>query len=83
MYTHPQAITLVNTLTKELDIHAAMESVRQVALELLECDRVTLFLVIESRQELRCVVQRVAVCWGLRVLCGQHGGKGGGGLWSR
>lgn len=49
-----QAIQLVNTLTKELDIHAAMESVRHVALELLQCERVTLFLVIESRQELRC-----------------------------
>jgi hypothetical protein len=48
-----QAIQLINTLTKELDIHAAMESVRHVALELLECERVTLFLVIESRQELR------------------------------
>lgn len=52
-----QAIQLVNTLTKELDIHAAMESVRHVALELLECDKVTLFLVIESRKELRCGLQ--------------------------
>lgn len=50
-----QAIKLINTLTKELDIHAAMESVRHVALELLECERVTLFLIIESRQELRLV----------------------------
>lgn len=50
-----QAIQLVNHsgLTRELDIHAAMESVRAVALELLECERVTLFLVIEARQELR------------------------------
>jgi GAF domain-containing protein len=52
----PQAIQLINTLTQELDIHAAMESVRHVALELLECERVTLFLIIESRQELRWVV---------------------------
>jgi GAF domain-containing protein len=51
----PQAIQLINTLTKELDIHAAMQSVRHVALELLECERVTLFLIIESRQELRYV----------------------------
>lgn len=50
---YPQAIQLINTLTQELDIHAAMESVRHVALELLECERVTLFLVNESRQELR------------------------------
>jgi GAF domain-containing protein len=50
-----QAIQLINTLTQELDIHAAMESVRHVALELLECERVTLFLIIESRQELRWV----------------------------
>jgi hypothetical protein len=48
-----QAIQLVNTLTQQLDIHAAMESVRSVALELLECDRVTLFLLLESQQELR------------------------------
>jgi hypothetical protein len=53
-HCHRQAIQLINTLTKELDIHAAMESVRHVALELLECDKVTLFVVIESRQELRC-----------------------------
>lgn len=33
-----------------------MESVRHVALELLECERVTLFLINESRQELRCAL---------------------------
>jgi hypothetical protein len=54
--TIKQAIHIINTLTKELDIHAAMESVRHVALELLECERVTLFLINELRQELRCVL---------------------------
>ena len=65
-----QAIQLVNTLTKELDIHAAMESVRHVALELLQCERVTLFLVIESRQELRCAWRLAACgCWGCLASC--------------
>lgn len=48
-----QAIDLINKLAVELDIDAAMRSVRDCALELLECDRVTLFLIIESRRELR------------------------------
>ncbi len=30
-----------------------MANVRQVALELLECDKVTLFLIFERRRELR------------------------------
>ncbi|WIA12087.1 hypothetical protein OEZ85_012163 [Tetradesmus obliquus] len=48
-----KAIDLINKLAVELDIDAAMRSVRDCALELLECDRVTLFLIIESRRELR------------------------------
>lgn len=48
-----QAITVINKLAVELDIDAAMSSVRQVALDLLECDRVSLFLIIDSRRELR------------------------------
>jgi hypothetical protein len=44
---------MINKLAVELDIEAAMRSVRDCALELLECDRVTLFLIIESRHELR------------------------------
>lgn len=48
-----QAIAVINQLAGELDINSAMQNVRQVALELLECDRVTLFLIFERRQELR------------------------------
>eukprot|EP00882_Tetradesmus_deserticola_P024848 GHRQ01027179.1.p2 GENE.GHRQ01027179.1~~GHRQ01027179.1.p2 ORF type:complete len:158 (+),score=36.87 GHRQ01027179.1:621-1094(+) len=48
-----QAIDLINKLAVELDIDAAMRSVRDCALELLECDKVTLFLIIEPRRELR------------------------------
>jgi hypothetical protein len=49
----PQAIQLINQLTLELDVHDAMRSVRQVALELLDCERVTLFLINRGRGELR------------------------------
>eukprot|EP00882_Tetradesmus_deserticola_P021192 GHRQ01022939.1.p2 GENE.GHRQ01022939.1~~GHRQ01022939.1.p2 ORF type:complete len:118 (+),score=32.34 GHRQ01022939.1:621-974(+) len=48
-----KAIDLINKLAVELDIDAAMRSVRDCALELLECDKVTLFLIIEPRRELR------------------------------
>ncbi|KAF6255057.1 hypothetical protein COO60DRAFT_253612 [Scenedesmus sp. NREL 46B-D3] len=48
-----KAIDLINKLVVELDIDAAMRSVRDCALELLECEKVTLFLIIESRRELR------------------------------
>ncbi|KIY94196.1 cGMP-dependent 3',5'-cyclic phosphodiesterase [Monoraphidium neglectum] len=48
-----RAIQLINRLTLELNVHEAMRSVRQVALELLECERVTLFLVLRSKRELR------------------------------
>jgi hypothetical protein len=57
-----QAIDLINKLAVELDIDAAMCSVRNCALELLECDRVTLFLIIESRRELRCLSSSSADC---------------------
>ena len=43
-------------LSVTLDINATMESVRSVALELLDCERVTLFLVFERRKELRAQV---------------------------
>ncbi len=48
-----QAIELINHLALELDVDSAMDSVRNVVLELLECDRVTLFLILEHRHELR------------------------------
>lgn len=49
----PQAIELINKLTLELNVHEAMRSVRQVALELLDCERCTLFLILKAKQELR------------------------------
>lgn len=49
---------MLNQLAAELDIHTAMQNVRQVALELLDCERVTLFLIFERRKELRCVCRR-------------------------
>jgi GAF domain-containing protein len=48
-----QALELTNRLAAELDIHAAMDSVRRVAAELLRCEDVRLFLVADARQELR------------------------------
>ncbi len=53
--THPQAISIINHLAAELDIHTAMNNVRQVVLEMLQCEKVTLFLVFDRRRELRCV----------------------------
>lgn len=48
-----QAVEVINQLAVELDIHAAIDNVRKVAVQLLECERVTLFLINEPRQELR------------------------------
>lgn len=50
-----QAVNVINHLAVSLDIAAAMESVRDVALQLLNCDKVTLFLVFDRHKELRCV----------------------------
>ncbi|GFH15006.1 phosphodiesterase [Haematococcus lacustris] len=48
-----KAINIINRLTVEVDVMEALNSVRQVAVELLDCEVVTLFLVFESRKELR------------------------------
>ena len=48
-----QAVGIINHLAIRLRIDAAMASVRDAALELLECERVSLFLVFERRKELR------------------------------
>lgn len=48
-----KAVRLVNELTLELDVNGAMRRVRAAALELLGCERVTLFLVSRARRELR------------------------------
>jgi GAF domain-containing protein len=63
-----QALHVINRLAQELDIHAAVDAVRAAALDLLDCDRVTLYTLVESRREL---VGRTGG--------GSSGGGGGGG----
>jgi GAF domain-containing protein len=48
-----KAIHVINRLAVELDIHSAVSAVRHVALELLDCQRVTLFLALNGNT-LRC-----------------------------
>ncbi|GAX82496.1 hypothetical protein CEUSTIGMA_g9923.t1 [Chlamydomonas eustigma] len=48
-----KAVHVINHLAVSLDIEEAMKSVRMVVLELLDCERVTLFLVFERQKELR------------------------------
>lgn len=48
-----KAIEVINNLAVELDADVAFNSVRNCALDLLECERVTLFLLDEHRRELR------------------------------
>lgn len=48
-----QAVAILNQMALELDINAAVDSVRDIVLELLNCERVTLFLVDTQRKELR------------------------------
>ena len=43
----------MNQLALELDINSAVDNIRDVVLELLNCERVTLFLVDTSQKELR------------------------------
>ncbi len=52
--TTAQAISIINHLAAEENVHNAIDNVRQVVLDLLGCEKVTLFLVFERRQELRC-----------------------------
>ena len=47
-------MAILNQLAVELDITKAVDSVRNVVLELLHCEKVTLFLVDEQSKELRC-----------------------------
>ncbi len=44
----------MNQLALELDINSAVDNIRDVVLELLHCERVTLFLVESQQKELRC-----------------------------
>lgn len=48
-----KAIKVINHLAVELDVDLAVESMRKCVLELLECEKVTLFLINEGLQELR------------------------------
>ena len=43
----------MNQLALELDINMAVDNVRAILLELLNCERVTLFLVDLQQKELR------------------------------
>ena len=43
----------MNQLALELDINSAVDNIRDVVLELLNCERVTLFLVDSGQKELR------------------------------
>lgn len=43
----------MNQLALELDINSAVDNIRDVVLELLNCERVTLFLVDTGQKELR------------------------------
>lgn len=49
-----QAVGVMNQLALELDINSAVDNIRDVVLELLNCERVTLFLVDNQQKELRC-----------------------------
>lgn len=48
-----QAVAIMNQLALELDINMAVDNVRAILLELLNCERVTLFLVDLQQKELR------------------------------
>lgn len=48
-----QAVGVMNQLALELDINSAVDNIRDVVLELLNCERVTLFLVDTGQKELR------------------------------
>ncbi|MEW5299350.1 MAG: hypothetical protein WDW36_002376 [Sanguina aurantia] len=63
-----KAITIINHLAAELDIHSAMDTVRNVAQELLDCDRVTNFLIFDRLQELRAKTELQFI---IRVQFGQ------------
>ncbi|PNW74351.1 hypothetical protein CHLRE_13g605100v5 [Chlamydomonas reinhardtii] len=63
-----KAIGVLNKIAAELDILNAMQSVRQVALELLDCERVTLFLIFERRNELRAMIDQQQI---LRIPFGE------------
>ncbi len=54
-----KAVKVINHLATELDVDEAMARMRRVVLEILDCERVTLFLVFERQKELRCGGKRM------------------------
>ncbi len=50
---------MMNQLALELDINSAVDNIRDVVLELLHCERVTLFLVDNQQKELRYMTSPV------------------------
>lgn len=59
-----QAVGVMNQLALELDINSAVDNIRDVVLELLHCERVTLFLVDSQQKELRYEAVCCAACTG-------------------
>jgi hypothetical protein len=59
--TLTQVLKITNKLTATMDMAAAMESARAAVQELLDCERVTLFLVFHSLEQLRWVFSQESV----------------------
>lgn len=66
-----KAITIINHLAAEHDILSAMDNVRKSAMELLKCEKVTLFLTFDGRQELRGITHQAAGEFVIRVKFGE------------
>eukprot|EP00891_Asterochloris_glomerata_P009654 jgi/Astpho2/9654/Aster-x1594 len=58
-----KAVAIMNQLALELDINMAVDNVRAILLELLNCERVTLFLVDLQQKELRARVANSEEHW--------------------
>ncbi|KAA6428464.1 MAG: GAF and PAS PAC sensor-containing adenylate guanylate cyclase [Trebouxia sp. A1-2] len=58
-----RAVGVMNQLALELDINSAVDNIRDVVLELLHCERVTLFLVDNQQKELRARVANPEEHW--------------------
>ena len=48
-----QALKILNKLALELDIEKAIDSIRSFVIELLDCQKVTLFLLDQEKRVLR------------------------------
>ena len=64
---------MINHLAVSLDIDCAMDAIRKACLELLDCDRVTLYLIFEKQKEIRHVFMIVAIPYGgISLSCLAH-----------